>query len=116
LRKQVLTKTGAVVGTVDYLAPELIRGRPASHASDVYALGRLVYECLAGTPPFANRPYVDALLAHVQDQPSSLAELRADLPPSVSWAVMKALAKDPADRPPTASAYARLVRASARSA
>jgi serine/threonine protein kinase len=110
----VLTKTGAVVGTVDYLAPELIRGRPATHASDVYALGCVLYECFTGAPPFAGRPYVDALVAHVRDEPRSLTDLRADLPPSVSWGVLKALAKDPADRPPTASAYARLLRTSAR--
>jgi serine/threonine protein kinase len=115
IAETVLTKSGAVVGTVDYLAPELIRGRPASHASDVYALGCVLYECLTGAPPFAGRPYVEALLAHVRDEPPSLTVERADLPPSVSWAVLKALAKDPADRPPTASAYVQMVRASTRS-
>jgi serine/threonine protein kinase len=111
----VLTKTGLTVGTVDYLAPELIRGRPAAHASDVYALGCVVYECLTGAPPFAGKPYVEALIAHVRDEPASLLESRTDLSESFSWAVLKALAKDPRDRPPTAEAYARLVRASARS-
>lgn len=111
----VLTKTGVAVGTVDYLAPELIRGEPATHASDVYALGCVLYECLAGAPPFAERPYVEALIAHVRDEPVSLLETRSDLSESLSWAVLKALAKDPRDRPPTAEAYARLVRASARS-
>ena len=109
----VLTRTGAVVGTVDYLAPELIRGRPASHASDVYALGCLLYECLTGAPPFAGRSYVDTLLAHVRDEPRSLSDLRSDLPESVSWAALKALAKEPDERPPTASSYARLLRVSA---
>jgi serine/threonine protein kinase len=103
------------VGTVDYLAPEIICGEPATHASDVYALGCVVYECLTGTPPFAGKPYVDALIAHVRDEPASLLEARMDLPESLSWAVLKALAKDPRDRPQTAEAYARLVRASARS-
>lgn len=112
----VLTKTGAVVGTVDYLAPELIRGQPASHSSDVYALGCLLYECLTGAPPFAGRSYVDTLLAHVRDEPRSLSNLRADVPESVSWAVLKALAKEPAERPPSANAYARLLRASAQTA
>jgi serine/threonine-protein kinase len=110
----VLTKTGAVVGTVDYLAPELIRGDQASRQSDVYALGCLLYECLAGVPPFAGRPYVETLLAHVRDEPPDLSGFRDDLPEAVCWSVLKALAKDPADRPPTATAYARLVRASAR--
>ena len=103
-----------VVGTVDYLAPELIRGQQADHSSDVYALGCLLYECLAGAPPFAEKAYVETLLAHVQDEPRDLSELRSDLPESVSWTVLKALAKDPAERPPTATAYARLLRASAQ--
>jgi serine/threonine-protein kinase len=109
----VLTKTGVVVGTVDYLAPELIRGHPATQASDVYALGCLLYECLAGAPPFAEKAYVETLLAHVQDEPPDLREPRSDLPEALSWAVLKALAKDPAERPPTATAYARMLRASA---
>jgi serine/threonine protein kinase len=112
----VLTKTGAVVGTVDYLAPELIRGQRASHSSDVYALGCLLYECLTGAPPFAGRSYVDTLVAHVREEPRRLSDLRPELPEKVSWAVLKALAKEPAERPPTASAYARLLRASAQTA
>jgi serine/threonine protein kinase len=111
----VLTKTGVAVGTVDYLAPEIIRGETATHASDVYALGCVVYECLTGAPPFAGKPYVEALIAHVRDEPTGLPEVRTDLSESLSWAVLKALAKDPRDRPPTAQAYARLLRASARS-
>lgn len=115
IAETVLTEKGLAVGTVDYLAPELIRGGLASHASDIYALGCVLYECLAGVPPFAGKQYVDALIAHVRDEPPSLTVLRPDLPRDVSWAVVKALAKDPADRPPTAEAYARLIRASARS-
>jgi serine/threonine protein kinase len=110
----VLTKSGVVVGTVDYLAPELIRGQQADHSSDVYALGCVLYECLAGAPPFAEKAFVETLLAHVQDEPRDLTELRADVPENVSWTVLKALAKDPAQRPATASAYARLLRASAQ--
>jgi serine/threonine protein kinase len=110
----VLTKTGVVVGTVDYLAPELIRGQQADHSSDVYALGCVIYECLAGAPPFAEKAFVETLLAHVQDEPRGLTELRADVPENVSWTVLKALAKDPSERPETASAYARLLRASAQ--
>ena len=110
----VLTKTGVVVGTVDYLAPELIRGQPATQSSDLYALGCVAYECLAGAPPFADKAYVETLLAHVQDEPPDLRALRAELPESVSWTVLKALAKDPAERPPTATAYARMLRASAQ--
>jgi serine/threonine protein kinase len=114
LADTVLTEPGVVVGTVDYLAPELIQGQRADGASDVYALGCLLYESLAGASPFAGRPFVQTLVAHVRDQPRDLHQLRDDVPESVSWAVLKALAKDPAQRPPTATAYARLLRASAQ--
>jgi serine/threonine-protein kinase len=110
----VLTKTGMVVGTVDYLAPEVIQGQQADRSSDVYALGCVLYECLAGVPPFAGRAFVETLLAHVRDEPRDLRDLRGDLPESVSWTVLRALAKDPAERPATAAAYARLLRVSAR--
>jgi serine/threonine-protein kinase len=110
----VLTKTGMVVGTVDYLAPELIRGQQAGPSSDIYALGCLLYECLTGAPPFAGKPYVETLLAHVRDQPLDLSVVRPDLPEGFSWAVLKAVAKDPGQRPATATAYARLLRVSAK--
>jgi serine/threonine protein kinase len=110
----VLTKTGVVVGTLDYLAPELITGQRAGPASDLYALGCVFYECLAGAPPFAGKAYVETLLAHVREEPRNLNELRTDLPEGISWTALKALEKDPAQRPPTATAYARLLRASAQ--
>jgi serine/threonine protein kinase len=114
IAETVLTKKGAVVGTVDYLAPELIRGEPASHSSDLYSLGCLLYECLVGTPPFAAESYVETLLAHVRDEPRNLTELRPDVAEGFSWTVVKALAKDPAQRPATATEYVRLLRASAK--
>jgi serine/threonine-protein kinase len=109
----VLTKTGTVVGTVDYLAPELIRGHRPTGASDIYAFGCLLYECFAGAPPFADKSYVDALIAHVSDEPPELGVYRPELPEPVGWAIMKALAKEPTERPSKATAYARLLRASA---
>ena len=109
----VLTRSGLVAGTVDYLAPELIRGGAAGPASDVYALGCLAYECLGGKPPFAGRPLVDTLLGHVQDVPAPVHELQPEVPETVSWAVARALAKDTADRPRSATAFARVLRAAA---
>jgi serine/threonine-protein kinase len=110
----VLTKAGTVVGTVDYLAPELIQGERASAASDIYAFGCLLYECLAGDPPFAGRAFVETLVAHTADDPVDLTMRRPDLPPEVSWTISTALAKDPAQRPATAVAFARVLRASAQ--
>ena len=103
----VYTAQGRVSGTVAYLAPELIHGEPASTASDVYGLGCVAYECLAGAPPFADRPVGDAVLAHLQEPPPPLG-------PPLGEAVAQALAKQPADRPPTATAYALMLAVSLR--
>ena len=103
----VYTAQGRVSGTVDYLAPELIHGEPASTASDVYGLGCVAYECLAGAPPCADRPVGDAGLAHLQEPPPPLG-------PPLGEAVAQALAKQPADRPPTATAYALMLAVSLR--
>ena len=103
----VFTQTGRVSGTVDYLAPEVIRGAHAAPAADVYALGCVAYACLSGGPPFGARPVPDAILAHLEADPEPLAS-------PLSEAVLQALAKSPDDRPPTATAYALMLRVSLR--
>jgi serine/threonine protein kinase len=111
-----LTKQGQVMGTVDYLAPELIKGSAATPATDIYGLGCTVYECVAGTPPFADRGIFQVAVAHLEDEPANPCAGRSDLPPSLSWAVLQALAKDPSGRPPTAMAYAQGIRMAAAEA
>ncbi len=107
----VLTKPGQVMGTLDYLAPELIKGEQASPATDIYALGCTVYECVAGQPPFADKEGIQVGLAHVAEPPPPLSEFRDDLSPDFAAAVLSALAKDPAERPQTAVEYgARLAQ------
>ena len=108
----VLTAPGRVVGTVDYLAPEVIRGETAQPPADVYALGCLLYECLTGAPPFGSRPFAEAAVAHVSEEPPDPS--RRDLPRQLWTALRHGLAKDPADRPPTATAYALMLRVSAK--
>jgi serine/threonine protein kinase len=105
----LLTRPGQIMGTLDYLAPELIRGEAATAASDVYALGCVAFECLAGKPPFADRSLLGVGTAHLSDRPP-------DPPASseASWALLRALEKNPAARPPSATAYAHLLRAAAR--
>jgi serine/threonine protein kinase len=103
----VLTKPGQVMGTLDYIAPELIRGDQASPASDIYALGCTVFECVAGVPPFASKGTFEVAVAHLEEEPPDPCASRPELPPSLSWAVMQAMHKDPAKRPATAGAYAR---------
>ena len=109
----VLTKPGQVMGTLDYLAPELIRGESATASSDVYALGCVVYECLTGVPPFGGKSLFEVGAAHLNEPPPDPAETREDVSPSLSWAALKALEKDPAQRPPTATAYASLLHVAA---
>lgn len=112
----VLTAPGRVVGTLDYLAPEVIRGQTAAPPADVYALGCLLYECVAGRPPFGSLPFADAARAHLADEPEDPSPARRDLPREFWTALRQGLAKDPDDRPPTATAYALMIKVSARAA
>jgi serine/threonine-protein kinase len=105
----VLTKPGQVMGTLDYLAPELIKGSPATPATDIYALGCTIYECIAGQPPFADKEGIQVGLAHVAEPPPDLSEFRDDLPPGFAEAVLSALAKEPEQRPASAVEYGRLL-------
>ena len=104
-----LTLPGQMLGTMDYLAPELIRGEEPSAASDVYAFGCLVYACVAGRPPFAGRGLFGVGAGHLDEEPPDPCALRSDVPDGLGEAIGYALRKAPADRPATATAYARLI-------
>jgi ABC-type branched-subunit amino acid transport system substrate-binding protein len=99
------TDTGRMVGTLDYLAPEQIRGDPVDGRTDVYALGCLLYECLAGAPPFRRATEAETLWAHMQEEPAP-PKGHAALDP----VLRKALAKDRDERP---ASCAELTRAAA---
>ena len=103
----VLTKPGQVMGTIDYLAPELIKGEAASPATDIYALGCAMYECVTGQPPFADKEGIAIGLAHVGEPPPDPRGFRDDLSDAYVDALLAALAKEPAQRPATASEYGR---------
>lgn len=109
----VLTKAGQSLGSMDYMAPEQIRGEDVTAATDVYALGCVMCECLSGRPPFADRQGMRILWAHLQEDPPDPAAERNDIPADVSWAITRALEKEPESRPPSASAYARMVQLAA---
>jgi serine/threonine protein kinase len=109
----VLTRPGQALGSMDYMAPEQIRGEEVTAQSDVYALGCVMIECLSGQPPFADRQGMRILWAHLQEDPPDPAAGRDDIPPDVGWAVTRALEKEPEKRPPTATAYAHMVRIAA---
>jgi serine/threonine-protein kinase len=110
----VLTRVGQAVGTLDYMAPELLRGGEALPASDVYSLGCVVYECVAGSPPFAGRGLLAVGTAHLDEEPADPLTRRPDLPRGISWALLAALAKEPADRPRTAMMFSHMLRLAAK--
>lgn len=105
-----LTRAGHVVGAASYIAPEQIRGEEVSAATDVYALGCVVYETLTGSPPYADQKGMKGLWAHLQLPPPDPRQQCPDLPSDISWAVTHALAKLPADRPSSATTFARIMQ------
>jgi serine/threonine-protein kinase len=109
----VLTRPGQALGSMDYMSPEQIRGEEVTARSDVYALGCVMCECLSGSPPFADRQGMRILWAHLQEEPPDPLAARDDVPADVSWAILRALEKEPEMRPPTATAYAHMVRIAA---
>jgi serine/threonine-protein kinase len=95
-----LTSAGVLIGTPAYMAPEQAVGDPnLDHRADIYAFGCLAYELLAGAPPFVNRTPQQLLVAHVQEQPRPITELRPDIPPLLATLVARCLSKSPAERP-----------------
>ena len=103
-----LTATGQVMGTVQYLSPEQASGHPASPATDIYSLGIVAYECLAGKRPFTGESQVAIAMAQINDAPPLLPATIAE---PVRNFVMSMIAKKPEDRPATASAVARAATA-----
>jgi serine/threonine-protein kinase len=101
-----MTGTGLLLGTPGYLAPERVTGGPATPASDLYALGVVAWECLAGRPPFTG-PALEVALAH-RDQ--ELPALPADTPPALAGLIAELTAQDPRDRPGSAAVVAARAR------
>ncbi len=106
-----LTGTGMVVGTAQYLAPEQAMGRAVTPASDVYALGVVGYEALAGRRPFDGESSVSVALAHVNQRP---APLPSDVPGPISDLVLRAMSKDPQHRFSDGAAFASAIDAVTR--
>jgi serine/threonine protein kinase len=107
-----LTRAGAVMGTPSYMSPEQCMGKPVSKKSDIYSLGVIVYEMIAGQRPFKGSPY-ELISQHKHQKPGSLKAIRPKTPKRVADLVMSALAKDPQDRPASAEAFASMLRTNA---
>jgi serine/threonine-protein kinase len=93
-----MTQTGTVMGTSDYIAPEQASGRRVDALSDVYSLGIVLYEMLAGEPPYGGESFVAVAMKHVHEPVPSIAERRPDVPLRLDAAVRRAMAKDPDER------------------
>jgi len=105
----VLTRPGQALGSMDYMSPEQIRGEEVTAATDVYALGCVLCECLTGTPPFADRQGMRVLWAQLQDEPPDPTTGLDGVAPALGPAILRALEKDIAKRPQSAGEYARLL-------
>jgi eukaryotic-like serine/threonine-protein kinase len=102
--------TGDLLGTAAYLAPERALGRPATPAADVYSLGVVLYELLAGRRPFEGGSDIELAMAHLNAHPAPLGLAAPSASPFLVAACEQAMAKDPAARPRSAAAFARLLR------
>ncbi len=93
-----LTSPGTLLGTVGYMAPEQVRGEPATPASDQFALGCILFEMLTGQRPFQRNSAAETLSAIMRDEPPAIEELNPDAPVSIRWIVERCLSKSARDR------------------
>jgi serine/threonine protein kinase len=108
-----LTQQGTVVGSLTYIAPERLLGNPVDSRADVYAIGVIFYELLAGAPPFHAEDDFDLIDMHVHHEPPSLAEI--GLPGPVDEVFFRAMAKEPAERFASAHEMAAALEVAAQS-
>ena len=106
-----LTKQGQFIGTTAYTAPEEILAHPRNHLLDVYSLGCVMYEALAGSPPFVRDRDLDVLYAHISDPRPAATAVRPDLPPGIDAVIARAMAVATEDRYPSCGEFIAAARA-----
>ena len=112
-----ITAANLVIGTPQYMSPEQCsQSSPIDARSDVYSLGVIVYEMLAGRVPFTGESPTVIMMKQVQDAPPSIVEARPDLPASIGNVIARALAKQPSDRFETAGEFSEALSAVAADA
>ncbi|MDH4339076.1 MAG: Stk1 family PASTA domain-containing Ser/Thr kinase [Thermoleophilia bacterium] len=99
-----MTEEGAIIGTAQYLSPEQARGAPVDQTSDLYSTGIVLFELLTGEVPFTGDSPVEIAMKHLSEVPPIPSELRPDVPDDLDLVVVRALAKEPADRYKSAAA------------
>ena len=93
-----MTEAGSIIGTAQYLSPEQARGAPVDQTSDLYSTGIVLYELLTGTVPFSGETPVEIAMKHLSQAPAPPSTHRPEIPRDLDYVVLRALAKDPADR------------------
>ena len=93
-----MTEAGSIIGTAQYLSPEQARGAPVDQTSDLYSTGIVLYELLTGSVPFTGETPVEIAMKHLSQAPVSPSAHRPEIPRDLDYVVLRALAKDPADR------------------
>src|SRR6058998_1404392 len=93
-----MTEVGSIIGTAQYLSPEQARGSPVDQTSDLYSVGVVLYEMLTGQVPFTGDTPLEIAMKHLSEVPKPPSELRPEVPHDLDLVVVRALAKDPADR------------------
>jgi len=107
--RERLTRSGSIIGTPSYMAPEQFSGGDVGPRADLYAMGVVLYECLCGRCPFEHARLLDIMNAHLDEEPAPLDPILG-VPPALEWVALRALEKDPADRYPDAATMAAAVR------
>jgi beta-lactam-binding protein with PASTA domain/tRNA A-37 threonylcarbamoyl transferase component Bud32 len=93
-----MTEAGSIIGTAQYLSPEQAKGAPVDQTSDLYSVGVVLYELLTGVVPFSGDTPVEIAMKHLSSTPEAPSAKRAEIPRELDMVVLRALAKDPADR------------------
>jgi eukaryotic-like serine/threonine-protein kinase len=106
-----MTETGSIMGTAQYLSPEQAQGHAVTATSDLYSIGVMLYEMLAGRLPFEGESAVSIALKHLSEPPTPISQIRPDVHPALESVVMAALAKDPARRWQTAEDFGEALAA-----
>ncbi|MFZ0663985.1 MAG: serine/threonine-protein kinase [Acidobacteriaceae bacterium] len=112
-RSADLTQSGQLLGSVNYISPEQVSGGKATPQSDIYSLGVVLYESLTGRLPITGSTVYEVMMAHVQNVPAPPCEIAPGLPRALSDITVRALAKDPAQRFPSAADFLHAIQAQA---